>query len=139
MSKPRILIIDDEAQILEALKRALRNQFTCQTTVSPLQALETLKSEPFDLILSDVRMREMDGIDLLRQCQLRYPLIPRVALTGYADMELCQNAVDQEIAMLIVSKPWDNFELKNLLRLVVRLSKVEQENKALKGQALVDS
>lgn len=131
-NKAKLIMVDDEAEILRALERSLRKEYQITTTVSANEALQILESESFDLIISDVRMMEMDGLDLLATCQEKYPDMGRIALTGYADMETCQNAVNQQIAQIIISKPWETFELKNLIHLVTQLQQLKIENRQLK-------
>lgn len=71
-----------------------------------------LKEQRVNLILSDIRMPNMDGIELLTQIKECYPTIERVLLSGYADMEQSQQAIKDNVARIIMTKPWDNFELK---------------------------
>ena len=56
----------------------------------------------------------------------------RVLLSGYADMELCQSAIPENIAQIILSKPWDNFEIKTIINLLLELAHLKQENLSLK-------
>ena len=82
-----ILIIDDERDNLEALKRMLRGQYDVSTTESPFDALRLIQSKLFHVIVSDQRMPEMTGVEFLEKAKKLSPLSTRILLTGYTDIE----------------------------------------------------
>ncbi len=89
-----ILIIDDEKDNLEALKRLLRSDFEITTCQSPFEAIKILQSKSFNVIVSDQRMAEMTGVELLEKAKTLRPLSTRVLLTGYTDIDSvigCEN------------------------------------------------
>lgn len=131
-SRIKLLLVDDENEIIRALQRSLRKDYEIEATTSAFKALELLEQSEFDVLVSDVRMMEMDGLELLALCQQKHPLVGRIALTGYADMEACQQAIENKTAQLIISKPWETFELKNLINLVAELQQTKAAYESLK-------
>ncbi|MEA3280115.1 MAG: response regulator [Thermodesulfobacteriota bacterium] len=94
--KKRILFVDDEPNILQGLRRMLRSirhEWEMKFAKSGSEALEMLAREPFDVIVSDMRMPSMDGAQLLTQVQKRYPMIVRIVLSGYSDQETILKSV----------------------------------------------
>lgn len=135
VSRIKLLLVDDENEIIRALQRSLRKDYDIAATTSANQALELLEQQDFDVIVSDVRMMEMDGLELLARCQQNHPMMGRIALTGYADMEACQQAIENKTAQLIVSKPWETFELKNLINVIAELQQTKKAYENLKQQS----
>lgn len=127
-----ILLVDDEPEVTNAIARLLRKDYTITKCSEPENALEIVKQNDIDLVLSDIRMPVIDGVELLSQVKAYDPDIGRVLLSGYSDMELCQRAITDDIASIILAKPWDNFELKNVLRLVLNARKLQKENTELR-------
>ena len=84
----RILVVDDEEIPLKRLRRILEKQGHLVSTYSaPLRALDRLMEQPFDILLTDLRMPHMDGLELLDQAKLIYPDLEVIILTGFASLE----------------------------------------------------
>jgi DNA-binding NtrC family response regulator len=130
----RILIVDDEAEVVASLARVLRKDFQCTQCTSPIEALSLCQESQFDLVISDIRMPKMTGIELLRQLAQLDPVMGRILITGYADMEDCQTALDDKTAQIILAKPWDNEELKAIIKIIMEMVLLKRENIALKAQ-----
>ncbi|MBL4765053.1 MAG: response regulator [Colwellia sp.] len=111
MSKPALLVVDDEQEVLNALNRALRKEFELFLFSDPTLALEFYKDRPVPLILSDMRMPGMDGATLLSHISEINPNSKRFLLTGHADINLTVAAVNEGRISHYFAKPWDNFEL----------------------------
>ncbi|MRR50093.1 MAG: response regulator [Rhodocyclaceae bacterium] len=108
----RILCVDDEPMILSALKRVFRPiGYTIFTANSGREGLELLEKEAVDLVISDMRMPEMDGAQFLEQVFKRWPDTKRILLTGYADAGATIAAINQGKIWRYVAKPWDENEL----------------------------
>ena len=108
----KILFVDDEKQILRALRRLFMNRdYDVHFAQSGSEALEIMKTEDIDLLVSDIRMPVMDGLELLRQAKEKSPLTLRVALSGYTDNKRIYSALEDNLAKLYLFKPWDNKEL----------------------------
>lgn len=104
--KQRILFVDDESNILKGLQRSLRplrNQWEMTFAKSAASALECLEKGPFDVIVSDMRMPQMDGAQLLEKVQEKYPMMVRIILSGHSDQEMAMKFVKS--AHQYLSKP----------------------------------
>lgn len=123
-----ILVIDDEGLITKSLKKLLNKEgFTAVIASSGQEAIEKLKASNFDLIISDVRMPEIDGIETierLRQIQKesgRQP-IPEILITGYADQEKYKDALKLGITDYIF-KPFDTEQFLEAIRRNLNVTK----------------
>ena len=106
MEKKSILFVDDEQKILSGLKRSLhknREVWHMDFASSGKAALETMSNREFDVVVSDIRMPEMDGIRLLEEVKKHYPKAVRIVLSGYAEIEKENKAV--LVAHQYLSKP----------------------------------
>lgn len=102
----KILFVDDDEKILSSLKRNVRGAFEAATANDPLQALELVRSQgPFAVIVSDLKMPGMNGIEFLSEVKEVSPDTVRILLTGYADFENAVNAVNQGYIFRFLSKP----------------------------------
>lgn len=139
----KILLVDDEPNVLESLQRQLRNRFEIKTAQSGDQALEVLKTDgPFAVILSDMRMPGMDGVQLLSRVKDMYPDTVRIMLTGNADQGTAVEAVNTGQIFRFLNKPCSTATLATALALAVRQYKLliaEKEllNETLKGSMKV--
>lgn len=107
-----LLLVDDEPSILSALRRLLRSQgYTIHTAESGKAGLEILEHHPVDLVVSDMRMPEMDGARFLEQVRKRWPTTMRILLTGYADVNSTIDAINCGEIHRYVAKPWDDNDL----------------------------
>jgi two-component system, probable response regulator PhcQ len=128
----RILIVDDEENVLNALRRSLRKeQYELFFASEPAQALEILKTQPVDLVLSDHLMPNMTGLELLKKVRDRYPSCMRLMLTGHADMQTAIDAVNHGEIYRFLTKPWDDNEIKVTLNLAFERLDLELENRRL--------
>src|SRR5436190_23715344 len=96
-AKPRILCVDDEERVLEGLKLTLRRQFRVDAAISGEAGLALLKgasSDPYSVIVSDMRMPRMNGAEFLSAAKLQSPDSVRVLLTGHSDLESAISAVN---------------------------------------------
>lgn len=126
-----ILIIDDEEAVLRALGRLFNREYHVEQHSDPLTAVASIEQHSFDLVISDIRMPNMDGFAVLNHFKEFQPDAGRVLVSGYADIEDCQKAVNDGLAHMIVSKPWDNFELKSVVKLVLENSELKKKNRDL--------
>lgn len=114
-TKPPILIVDDEPEILFSLKAMLRTEFTVYTAESGVAALKILEQHPIHAIMSDQRMPEMTGTELLQRSQGICPEAVRIIFTGYADIKSVVEAINQGRIYRYLTKPWDPDELIEVL------------------------
>ena len=110
----RILLVDDEARILRALKALFRDYQTFETT-NPLEAAALAKQHDVDVVICDQRMPEKTGVDVLRDIKETHPRALRILLTGYSDLKAVIGSVNEGEVFRFVHKPWDNTELRELV------------------------
>ncbi|HEV8361007.1 MAG TPA: response regulator [Candidatus Thermoplasmatota archaeon] len=112
----RILLVDDEPEVLEALYLTLNRakQFQCEVRKAGggPEALELLGKQPAQLVLADFRMPKMTGVELLKAVRERWPETVRCLITGYSDVEIAMQAMEQARIHYYVQKPWNNDELR---------------------------
>ncbi len=118
----RILFVDDELKVLDGLKRMLRSmrkEWEMQFASNAAEALELLGQNPFDVVVSDMRMPGMDGAQLLTEVMIRFPQVARLALSGQADEQLILRSVRPVHQYL--SKPCESEALKSTIHRVCSL------------------
>ena len=129
-ARPTLLIVDDEEQILSALKRALRREnYEIVAAETAAAALRVLDECPVDAVLSDQKMPGMSGVQLLRQAAQRRPKAVRMLITGWTEEIPIERLREVGISAL-VTKPWDDAKLKATLRQALG---VEREPSSPKG------
>ena len=112
----RILFVDDEERILRSLAMQFRRQYEVLTESDPVRALERLRSEPVHIIVSDQRMPQMTGAELLTQAREIAPETLRILLTGYSDLDAAVEALNSGGIFRYLTKPWDQQEMAFTLR-----------------------
>lgn len=141
----KILFVDDEVSILDSMKRQLRKRFDILTAESGKEALAVLETEgPIAVIIADMRMPEMDGVELLTHVKDMYPDTVRLMLTGNADQETAIEAVNKGQIFRFLNKPCSIPLLATSIALALRQYKLitaEKEllDKTLKGSLTVMS
>lgn len=119
---PTILLVDDEPNVLSSLKRLLRRDgYKILTAETADEAFELLAQYPVNVIISDQRMRHMNGTELLNHVKSMYPEIVRIVLSGYMDLASVTAAINQGQIYKFLTKPWDDKELRQVVRDAVRL------------------
>lgn len=129
---PTVLTVDDEPSVLSALRRVFRAQGikTLQAT-SAADGLALLKSHRVDLVISDMRMPEMDGARFLELVKLHDESIVRVLLTGYADMSSTIAAINKGAIHRYIAKPWDDQDLTLVVKEALLRRDLEKRNAEL--------
>jgi len=118
MEKRALLFVDDEQRVLMSLKRGLLDEpYSSFFAESGKQALEILEKKEVHVIVTDMRMPEMGGLELLRIVKRDYPYIIRMVLSGYADIDTLLAAINQGEIYRFIPKPWkSNAEIKTIIR-----------------------
>jgi len=112
LRRPTVLFVDDEERVLNALSHLFRDRYDVETARGGAQALELLRSRRFHVLVSDQRMPEMIGVELLRQAKTVAPGTVRLLLTGYSDLAAIVGSVNESEVFRFVSKPWQEEELR---------------------------
>lgn len=131
MHPPRILFVDDDPNVLAAFQRTLRKQFAFDTALSGTEALAMLQEcGPYAVVVADMQMPGMNGIELLTKARATAPDTVRVMLTGNADQQTAVEAVNQGAVFRFLTKPCPPEELKATLDTSLKqyeLMRVERE------------
>ncbi len=135
-----ILLVDDEEMVVTSIKSflTLETDYEVVSFTSPKEALEYVKDNRVDLVISDYLMPDIDGIQFLAEIKEIQPEATRVLLTGYADKENAIKAINDVGLYQYIEKPWENEDLKLIIRnglekriLLEKLeSKIDEVNKA---------
>lgn len=135
-----VVLVDDEEMVLTSLSSflTLETDYDIHTFTSAKEALDFVKTNTVDIVISDYLMPEMDGITFLGHVREMKPEVPRIILTGYADKENAIKAINEVGLYQYIEKPWENDDLLIVLRnglekqlLMKRLQeKIDQINKA---------
>jgi response regulator RpfG family c-di-GMP phosphodiesterase len=127
-----VLCVDDEPNVLSALRRALRSPgLVVHTADSGAQALVLLAQEPANVVISDMRMPGMTGTELLAQVQQLHPDTVRVVLTGQADLGSTIAAINRGSVFRYLQKPWDDDELRQVVAQGLERQSLELERRRL--------
>ena len=108
----KLLIVDDEMPNIRLLERLFQHEYQCLTAASGEEAINLLDQHEVAVIITDQRMPQMTGIELLKQSADRRPHMVRILLTGYTDLDALVEAVNCGLVYMYVSKPWNNDDLK---------------------------
>lgn len=120
-----ILFVDDEPQILKALRRSfIDTDFKVLTANSGFEALEVIEHESVDLVISDMRMPQMDGYELLRRIKQHNKDIIRIILSGYTDEKIVYKALLNNLAKSYLFKPWNNEELIHMIHRIFEIETI---------------
>lgn len=137
----KILLVDDEPNVLQACERMLHSRFEMDAAVGGADALTALKTKgPYAVVLSDMRMSHMDGIELLTKVKHLAPDTIRIMLTGYADVRTALTAVNEGNIFRFLTKPCDKQTLVSALTAgIYRLVTLEKDllEKTLAGSLTV--
>jgi diguanylate cyclase (GGDEF)-like protein/PAS domain S-box-containing protein len=132
-----LLLIDDDPGILKALQRELRlENYRILTAASCAEALPLLAIHAVDVVLTDMRLAEMSGLDFLRRISSLYPDIIRMVLSGSSELNSILKAVNEGVIYRFLTKPWSADDLRSQLRAAFRQRQLEQENQRLRQQVL---
>ncbi|MBT8138734.1 MAG: response regulator [Gammaproteobacteria bacterium] len=133
----RILFVDDEPKILEAYRRTLRKNFTVLPAEGGKQALEILQAETdIPVVVSDMQMPEMNGVEFLTRVKEQYPDIIRVMLTGNADQQTAIDAINTSDVHHFLNKPCPPDKMINVLEKSVRSYYSQHAEKELLDKTL---
>jgi response regulator RpfG family c-di-GMP phosphodiesterase len=137
-TRPRILCVDDEPQILESLRDTLRRSFDVRVAASGPEGLALLQEEPaeFAVIISDMRMPLMSGSVFLREARRTAPDAVRILLTGYADLDAAVDAVNEAQLFRFLTKPSQASDLLAACQAALAQHRLQTAERVLLEQTL---
>jgi len=131
----RILLVDDEPNVLSALRRIFRREnYQIETAMSGAEALQILAKNDFQLMISDFKMPQMVGSELLKRVKSLYPEIIRIMLTGYADTDAVMGAINEGAVYKFILKPWNDDDLRVTVALALEQYDLLKKNKKLQTE-----
>ncbi|CAN7456448.1 EAL domain-containing protein [Pseudoduganella sp. LjRoot289] len=130
--KRSLLLVDDEQNIVSALKRLLRrDEYQIYTACSGQEGLDLLARQEVDVIVSDQRMPGMLGADFLRKAKELYPDTIRIMLSGYTELQSVTDAVNEGAIYKFLTKPWEDELLRGHIADAFRLKEIADDNERL--------
>ncbi|MGR3319851.1 MAG: response regulator [Candidatus Anammoxibacter sp.] len=128
----KILFVDDDEKILSSLKRLfMEDDYEIFTASSGLEAIEALKKESVDVIVSDQKMPKMTGVEFLQRSKEFSPDSIRILLTGYMEVDTVVDSINKGEVYRYIMKPWNNDEIKSLIKNAIELKGLSTENERL--------
>jgi DNA-binding NtrC family response regulator len=129
----RILAVDDEPNMLRLLKTILtsKTNYEVMTTNNPLEAAKLLQEEPFDLLITDLKMPLMDGMDLIETVKKIDAALPIIMVTAYGTIETAEEAI-QKGAYDYITKPFRQEAILITLKRALEWRQMQLELRALK-------
>jgi DNA-binding NtrC family response regulator len=131
----RILIVDDEIDMLELLELIItdRTDYEVTTTNNPLEVPELLKKNPYDLVITDLRMPDVDGIELIEMVKQIDDQLPFMIITAYGTIESAVEAM-RKGAFDYITKPFRQEQILLTIEKVMKWRRLQKENIALKAE-----
>src|SRR5262245_40222507 len=129
--RARVLYVDDEEDVREVFGAIFADDFEVVLAGSGAAALDELGRQPFDVLVSDMRMEPMKGSQLLARAYADHPDTQRILLTGYSDHDDLADVVNSGHVFAYVQKPWDSEQLKLTIKRAAQVRGLELENRRL--------
>lgn len=134
--KNKVLVVDDEVNILSSIRRTLKNQFEIDVAASGEEALELLSTNKYAVIMTDMKMPNMNGVELLQIVKEKAPNTVRMMLTGNADQKTAIDALNVGSIFRFINKPCGKQELIDALNAGVEQHNLIMSEKILLSQTL---
>jgi two-component system, NtrC family, response regulator HupR/HoxA len=129
--RPSVLVVDDEARSVEAIRRTLDEEFTVFTANSAEEAERVLQRETVEIVLCDQRMPGTSGVEFLKRVRTEWPGVVRIIISGYTEAEDIIAGVNDAGIWQYLLKPWHPDQLLLTLRRASELQKLQQEHQRL--------
>ena len=127
MQKPKIAFIDDEPRILRSLKMHFRQSHDVFTTTDATELMKYVSEHDVQVVISDQRMPDKQGTEVLRDIKEASPNTIRILLTGYADLNAVIDSVNDGEIYRYITKPWQNDELKKIVNKATEIAQQTQD------------
>ena len=131
MPRYKILIVDDEEDNLALMYRTLRSKYDITKAHNAIEALEILKNEEFDCILSDHKMPLMDGVEFLKRVNDIQPKTMRLLVTAYSDVKILIDAINYAKIYRYIKKPYSPDELVMIVESALETYQLKIDNENL--------
>ncbi|ACI22075.1 MULTISPECIES: sigma-54-dependent transcriptional regulator [Thermodesulfovibrio] len=129
----KILIVDDEPDMLKLLSMILREKtpYEITTTNNPIEAVELAKKGDFDLVITDLKMPGLDGLQLLEEVKKRDEDVPVIIITAYGTIDAATEAIEKG-GFDFITKPFKKEQILFTIEKALKWLRVQRENKMLK-------
>jgi len=129
----KILVVDDEIDMLLLLNMIIKEKtpYEVITTNNPYEALEMFNKEKFDIVIADLKMPGMDGLQLWEEIRKINPEVPFILITAYGTLEAAQEAMEKEVFDFIL-KPFKKEQIIFTIKKAIKWLELQKENKILK-------
>jgi CheY-like chemotaxis protein len=127
-AKRKILYVDDEGINLQLFKLNFRDLYDVVTAQSAMEGLQILANQPIDVIVSDLKMPVMDGIEFIERIKNQTPKKICILLTAYLEPDVMLKAINQELVFRYVTKPWQKEEVHKIIEMAFQKCKDSIEN-----------
>ena len=131
MEKFSLLYVDDEEHNLISFAATFRKSYKIHTAINGIDALEILRNNDVQLVITDQRMPEITGIQLLEKISKEFPDTIRIILTGFSDIEVIIEAINSGRVFRYITKPWDENELRMTIENARQIHNLQASNKQL--------
>ncbi|MBU1218604.1 response regulator [Myxococcota bacterium] len=133
----KILLVDDETPILSALRRTFFDEsWETYTASSGDEAISLIYDHEFAVVLSDYKMPDMNGVELLTEVRKISPDTVRMIISGYAEAHAIVEAINEGQIFRFIPKPWNNTELLNIVKQGIRFYSLTNRNRELEARLL---
>jgi signal transduction histidine kinase len=130
-AKPCLLVVDDEPDLVQSMQDLLRFEYRVLGATRASEGLRILEQEHVHIVMTDQRMPEMPGVELLRRVKEMHPDTIRLLFTAYADIDAVIDAINQGNVYRYISKPWEVSELKAVLKQAFEFYQLQDERRKL--------
>ena len=131
VAKPCLLVIDDEPDLVQSVQDLLRFDYRVLGATRASEGLRIMQGERVHIVMSDQRMPEMTGVELLRQVKEQHPDAIRLLFTAYSDLNAVIDAINQGSVYRYIAKPWEAEDLKATLRQAYEFYRLQEERRFL--------
>jgi response regulator RpfG family c-di-GMP phosphodiesterase len=129
--KPKILYVDDEQSNLIMFTATFRHDYEIFTAQSGKEGLQILSEHPIEVIVTDQRMPDMNGVEFLLEVLNKYPLPIRIIVTAYTDVDTIIKCVNDGKIFSYITKPWNEVEVKHILENAIKIYRLEKSDREL--------
>ncbi len=135
-SAPLVVYVDDERPNRIVFEQSLKSMFRIKTVGDGHAALEMMKTEDVAVLVTDIRMPEMDGLELLRHAKERHPATLRMVITAYSDLDPILRAINEGLIARYIVKPFERDELEQVLRWATEMWTLQKNSPAVATRML---
>ncbi len=136
----KILLVDDDPNILNGYRRSLRKTFKLRTAIGAQSALTTLEEDgPFAVVITDMKMPGMDGLQFLNEVRKNYPETVRIMLTGHADLQTAMDAINGGAIFRFLTKPCTPEKMSQVIRISIEQYRLQRSDKDLLDKTVKSS